>query len=221
VTDAAAWQKDRQLYDIGDIVAFEDQGAYVYLSGDCSKAYAPAKMEQWIRQIVFLRPNTFVIFDRVVSRDAAFKKTWLLQAMKRPEERGPQLVITNGAGRLFVQTLLPRQTDLQLRDGDQLYRYDGQSFPPERDTGPAPECRVEISPLQPSKEDLFLHVLTAASSATDAAPVASVEEVGDRVQVSVGQAAITFARDGSGGTISLGQDVRQLADRIADPAAGE
>ena len=41
---------------------------------------------------------------------------------------------------------------------------------------PAPECRVEISPVQPSKEDLFLHVLTADSSTVDSVPVAVVEE---------------------------------------------
>ena len=55
-------------------------------------------MEKWLRQIVFLRPGTFVIFDRVVSHDAAIQKTWLLQAMKRPEKRASHLVITNGKG---------------------------------------------------------------------------------------------------------------------------
>ncbi len=221
VADAEAWQQDRRLYDIGDILAFEDQGEYLYVAGDCSKAYSSTKMEKWLRQIVFLRPNTFVVFDRVVSRDAAMKKTWLLQAMKRPEKQASHLVITNGKGRLFVQTLLPRQTDLQLRYGDQLYRYDGQSFPPERDTGPAPECRVEISPVQHSKEDLFLHVLTADSSTADSAPVAVVEESETTVKVSWGNTTIAFARSGFGGTISLGQGDRQLADRIFEPASND
>ena len=40
VADPAAWEKDRKLYEIGDILAFEDQGNYLYVAGDCGKAYA-------------------------------------------------------------------------------------------------------------------------------------------------------------------------------------
>ena len=74
VADPAAWHKDADIYKIGAITAFEDRGDYLYVAGDCSKAYSPQKLEQWVRQIVFLRPGTFVILDRVVARDPSFRE---------------------------------------------------------------------------------------------------------------------------------------------------
>src|SRR4030042_3637153 len=108
-------------------------------------------MESFQRQIVFLRPNTFVIFDRVCSKDAGFKKTWLLQAVKAPTQTNKHLVITNGKGRLFVQTLLPERPQVRLVSGPELYSYDGRDYPPSPDTAPAPGGRIEILPSQPGE----------------------------------------------------------------------
>ncbi len=215
VSDPAAWHQDHEKYEIGSISAFEDRGDYLYVAGDCSTAYSPEKLQQWVRQIVMLRPGTFVVFDRVIASDAKLKKTWLLQAMKRPDTRDSQLVITNGQGRLFVQPLLPRERSVQLRSGDQLYQYDGQSFPPQRDTGPAPECRIEIVPTQSRQEDLFLHVLTATGSNIETVPNAVVDEGRETVKVQVGDTTIVFSKNVPGGSIVRTGRVRQLADGLA------
>lgn len=212
VTGPAEWHEGRELYDIADILAFEDRGTYLYVAGDCTRAYSSNKMDSFTRQIVYLRPDTFVIFDRVCSRDAGFKKTWLLQAMKVPAQMSKHLVITNGKGRLFVQTLMPANPQVRLVSGPELYSYGGHDYPPGRDTGPAPECRIEISPSEPSICDYFLHILTAAGS-----DVASVEEAAlirrDRAQditVSVGTATINFAVPGVGGGIEQSGMQRQF-----------
>ncbi len=192
VTDPAEWHKGRELYDIADMLAYEDKGAYMYVAGDCTRAYSASKMGCFTRQIVFLRPNTFVIFDRVQSKNPNFKKTWLLQAMKAPVRMGEYLVITNGKGRLFVQTLLPQNPDIKLISGSELYSYGGRDYPPSRDTGPAPECRIEVSPSKPGSWDYFLHVLTAADSGTDSVETAAANVADEKVEVSVGKTKITF-----------------------------
>jgi hypothetical protein len=216
VTDPAQWHEGRELYDIADIVAFEDQGSYLYIAADCTRAYSGNKMESFTRQIVFLRPDTFVIFDRVCSRNAGFKKTCLLQAMKVPAQTDNHLVITNGKGRLFVQTLLPERPQVRLVSGPELYSYGGRDYPPSRDTGPAPECRVEISPSEPNVCDYFLHVLTAAGG-----DIASVEQAslirrgrGKDIAVSVGTATINFDLPGVGGSIEQSGHQRQFADTV-------
>ncbi|MHC4203109.1 MAG: heparinase II/III domain-containing protein [Planctomycetota bacterium] len=216
VTDPDQWYQGRDLYDIADILAFEDQGAYLYVAGDCTRAYSSNKMDSFTRQIVFLRPNTFVIFDRVCSKDVSFKKTWLLQAMKTPVQTNKHLTITNGKGRLFVQTLLPAQPQVRLVSGPDLYSYGGHDYPPSRDTGPAPECRIEISPSEPGICDYFLHVLTAAGS-----DVASVEQAslnrrgrGQDIKVSIGEATIKFDLPGVGGSIEQSGQQSQFADTI-------
>ena len=120
--DVADWQKNRAFYDIADFLAYEDHGDYLYVAGDASRAYSPRKLDYFTRQVVYLRPETFVVFDRVQSKRPEFKKTWLLQAMHVPARTGGHLVVTNGAGRLFVQPLLPEQPEIRLVSGDDLYR---------------------------------------------------------------------------------------------------
>lgn len=203
VADAAEWQRQRAACDIADLLACEDHGDWLHVAGDATRAYSPAKLAHFTRQIVYLRPDTFVIFDRVKAREPGFKKTWLLQAMRTPTRSADHLVITHGRGRLFVQTLLPVRPAVRLVAGDDLYRYGGHAYPPKRDTGPAPECRIEISPPEPAAEDFFLHVLTAGDDQTASAPPASVTEDGPRIRVTVGETQLTFRADQVGGAITL------------------
>ncbi|HLB72900.1 MAG TPA: heparinase II/III family protein [Sedimentisphaerales bacterium] len=194
VTDPQDWQKDKKLYDIADIIAFEDEGNYLYAAADCTRAYSPKKLDYFTRQIVFLRPGTFVIFDRVRSKDPAFKKTFLLQAMTTPVREGGHLVVTNGKGRLFIQTILPPSSAVRLVSGEDLYSYGGNNYPPDRDTGPAPQCRIEISPSGPNSIDYFLHVLTAADSDTNSIAPTHFNAGDAEISVTVGRTVLTFQK---------------------------
>jgi len=181
--------------DIADLLAFEEHGDLLYVAGDATRAYSRKKLEHFTRQIVFRRPGTFIIFDRVKSTNPDFKKTWLLQAMRIPEKKGEHLVITNGKGRLFVQTLIPAKCNVQLVSGVDLYKVKGKDYSPKRDTGPAPECRVEVSPAEKSTEDFFVHVLTTTDTNTDMVPVAKAELIGKAVRVQTAGRRFEFATD--------------------------
>ncbi|KPL01763.1 MAG: hypothetical protein AMK75_03960, partial [Planctomycetes bacterium SM23_65] len=65
-------------YDRGKVIAFEDHPGYLYVAGDATKSYNPAKMKQFVRQYVYVKPNVFVIFDRVVSTKPEFEKRFVL-----------------------------------------------------------------------------------------------------------------------------------------------
>ena len=220
VSDPAEWQIRPELYDIADILAFEDQGAYMYVAGDCSRSYSPGKLACFTRQIVFIRPGSFVVFDRVSSKNPRFKKTWVLQAMNIPTEAAPHLIVTNGNGRLFIQTLLPRNPQVNLVSGADLYSYGGKSYLPERDTGPAPDCRIEISPPQQVDTDYFLHVLTATDANTTSVEKAFAMVEGQEVKLIIGNTRITFTKAEVGGNIQISSRQKQFADRImAQPAS--
>jgi hypothetical protein len=213
VTDAQAWQKDRTLYDIGDILAFEDKGDYVYIAADCTRAYSPNKLELFTRQIVHLRPDTFVIFDRVRSTRPDFKKTWLLQAMETPTQDGDTLTITNNKGRLFVQTLLPAQPNVELISGDNLYKIADRTYLPNRNTGPAPKCRIQISPNALAATDYFLHVLTAATADIEAVPQATIKETPNEVTLQLPNTQLTFQKQSTTADIQTQDDNTPLATR--------
>ncbi len=213
VSDPAGWHKDRSLYETGEILAFEDAGDYVYIAGDATRAYSPEKLKCFTRQIVYVRPDTFILFDRVVSRRPEFKKSWLLQAMSRPEGTAPNFTITNGKGRLFVQTVLPRDPEVRLAEGPELYAYDGKVYPAARDTGVAPVCRIMVSPSKPAKADYFLHVLTAKdSSSNDPMPRAAHRETDSEIRITVGGAIVTFQKHQVGGYVELSGQRRRLPD---------
>jgi hypothetical protein len=217
VVDPAQWQRERSLYDIADLLAFEDTGAYVYVAGDCTRAYSSQKLSCFTRQIVFVRPGTFVIFDRVCATKPEFKRTWLLQAMKSPTQTGRQLVVTNGRGRLFIQTLLPENPQVRLVVGADLYAYGGHSYSPSRNTGPAPECRIEISPGAPRTTDYFLHVLKATGSEDANGPDATATVDADHARVVVGTVTITFRLSKVGGTFESAGRKTNLAETIVLP----
>ncbi len=214
VVDASSWLEDRDLYEIADILAFEDRGSYLYVAGDCTRAYRAEKLEYFTRQIVFLRPDTFVVFDRVKSKRPDFKKTWLLQAMKDPVATPTHLVVTNGEGRLHIQTMLPENPVVRLATGEALYQYDGRAYPPGRNTGAAPTCRIEVSPSKPADVDYFLHVLTATDATIDSVPPAVAQVEDDRITVEVGDARLSFMTAEVGGHIQIGDHAGPLAREV-------
>jgi len=160
---------------------------------------------------VYLRPGTFVVFDRVTSTRADFKKTWLLQAMTVPQQQDGRLVTVNGRGRLTVQTLLPQQAQTKLVSGSELYSYGGHDYPPRQEKGPAPQCRVEVSPPQPAATDYFLHVLTAADANAPLSPAATATMQRDGVEVTVGEARVFFSTGVVGGRVARGGKVIEFA----------
>ena len=189
----------RRILILSYTLAFEDKNDRVFIKADCTKAYSPQKVETFIRQIVFQRPGTFVIVDTVRVKDPAFKTIWNLQAMKRPtkvaDDSGNDLGFwtwSNGNGRLFLQTLLPEKTAVELYSGEKLYVIDGIDYPPQRDTGPAPECRMEISPMEAKKDYLFIHVLSATDSGVERVPSTKVNVTKNKVQVSVSDYSFDF-----------------------------
>ena len=196
VGDLDTWKSKRQDFTGGRIVAYENRPEYLYVAGDCTKAYAETKLESWIRQIVFLRPDTFVIFDRVVSTKPEYKKTWLLHSVREPKIDGRTFTIQNGDGRLVVQSLLPQEQTVQAIEG---YTYGGHTFAPTKDrmADTAGKWRIELSPAKEQTEDLFLHVMTTG----DPQP-ASLIPTADGIGVRVGDAKVAFTGQ-VGGSLKL------------------
>ena len=201
--DVEMWKKNPELGETGAIIAFEDTGDYVYCAGDATKGYSAAKLECFTRQIVFLRPETFIIFDRVRATQPDFKKKFLLHFMNKPGRRGEHWVMHNGYGQLFVQTLLPNPATTRLYCREEQYVIDGEYCPYDYSSGATPDCRMEVSPSQPAKEDYFLHVLTTTDYNRSTIEPAQVRVNGDDVIVTTNGATVTFKKNAVAGSVTV------------------
>ncbi len=215
--DKAERDKNLAQMHLADLLAYDDQGSFMYTAGDCTKAYNPAKCDFFTRQIVFIRPDTIVIFDRVQSKNPNFRKTFLLHTMKAPTGSAPNLVETNGKGRLFIQTVLPENPDVKLHTGKDLYVYNGSEGPvnpAKPGNGNIPECRIEISPKTAAQTDYFLHVLTTGDDTTQA-PSKPECKVGSDVALTIGNTKLHFKTASVGGSIEINGSRFDLANRVA------
>jgi hypothetical protein len=160
-------------YDVGPgIQNFESTDKYDYICGDATNAYDPKKLEKFTRGLVWIKSNnTLVMFDRVVTKEAGTKKSWVIDPGAAPQSKGERLVkITNGSGALWVKRLLPEQATETMSSG-----------------------KFEVVSNQSVKEDYFLHVMQAvdANFAKDA-----LEVVADDAQLITTNSRIGVKVDG-------------------------
>lgn len=217
------WERTRDLWDRGRIEAFDPHpGRYFYARGDGTRAYQPTKVERFVREILWL-PRSDVLFvgDDVKSRDAGYRKAWLLHGVSEPRvtpapgsapravghggtlyEDAPSALFEDGGGVLRVHMLLPRHREVIARGGPGFEFWtpgdekggawgSGKNWPLDpAEGGPLPDdpylkkmfktfwgedmdhlarsnrravvpgaWRIEITPAEPSREDVFLNAL--------------------------------------------------------------
>lgn len=177
-------------YTVGETLA-EDFGPdsqtpdYSYLKGDITDAYSD-KVKEMKRSFVFLNlgdndkriPAALVVFDRTVSSDPGFRKSWLLHSIEEPSIEGCTFTVDRtldgDSGRLHDTVLLPESDNVSVTKiggpGKEFY-VNGVNYPNEpRNPDPSNErgaWRVEVSPVKPSEEDTFLNVIQITDNGND------------------------------------------------------
>lgn len=188
---------------------------YTYLKGDLTEAYSANKMQNFTRSFMFYNlkndehPAAMVVFDRVVSKNKDFKKTWLLHGVENPTVFGNQTIFRNDTigynGKLTVDTLLPSadNTVINVIGGkNNDFWINGVNYPSRSLDGEilgalaqdkihdTDGYRIELSPKTASETDYFLNVLQVGESVPDtpALPVKKIEtethagvQIADRV----------------------------------------
>ncbi len=182
-------------FNVGSMLAFESSPAFDYIAGDATPAYTwpwsglgdnpSRRVEEAVRQIVLLKPDWIVIFDRVEATREEFAKTWLLHTMDAPLYRsggrwrktqpgrrrlpaeGP-FRFRSGRGRITVWPLLPGKRQVRALGGkgyewwvDPMPDGRGANLPPEHGHDEVGCWRLEISPRVSAQRDCFLTVIHA------------------------------------------------------------
>lgn len=161
------------------VIGYSQNNQYVYIASDATEAYHSNKATTVIRQFVFIQPDIFVVFDKVVSKSADYPKTWLLHTISEPNIiKNNEFFEESNGGKLFCRTVFPKDGELTKIGGrEKQFWSDGRNWPlpiltPDDwnyrksrskvplDTIPLlGQWRVEVAPKAPKLKDSFLHLI--------------------------------------------------------------
>ena len=96
----------------GRLVAYETNPGYDYVAGDATNAWPSEELRQHYRQVVYLKPNVVVIYDRVKLGPQCQDSRWLACTGPALSARGQQFRIGSGPATLTGQVLLPHGATL-------------------------------------------------------------------------------------------------------------
>ncbi|NOZ85040.1 MAG: hypothetical protein GXP49_02015 [Deltaproteobacteria bacterium] len=182
--------------DACDMTLTTNQDPYFdFIHADLTKSYSSDKVDLVTREFVWIRPDSFVVFDRVESTDADYKKRFLLHGQGQFNKSGDTYYVDDGQGRLFVETLLPKAPEVvQIGGAGHEWEVDSVNYPPSRGQEFAGTHRLEISPPAPSRFDLFLHVMQVSDQSASSMEPSTSMEAGNAVAALAGDWLVWFAK---------------------------
>ena len=191
---------EHRFFPAGRILAYETRPEFDYVAGDATGAWPIDQMEGAFRQVVFIRPDVVIIYDRGQLGAAERQSRWIASVVALVDVKGDRFKAFTGGASMHGLVLVPQGVKLEN--------------PPQPNIG---SISFE-SPAQPDGRYEYLVVLQTAMG--QGAPVqadSALDEKTAKVTVRCdGQtAAVLFNRTGLvGGKITVGK----LADT---PLAGE
>jgi len=214
VPNRDTWLKEKASFaDKADMLDFETNPVYDYAAGEASRAYRRGKVQFFSRQMVLVKPDWIVVFDRVISGSPAHLKTWICHAQDGIQDLGGgKFVFTTSSGpqmmdgpmKMYVHSLMPSSQQgarYEIIGGPgKEYFYGGQNFGgiPPHDDQPGGSWRLEVqAPL--TKETYFLHAMFVPQNPSIPSPPAAVEQdTPESVIVSLAGGAyrLAFAKQG-------------------------
>jgi heparin/heparan-sulfate lyase len=208
---------------------------YTYLKGDITQAYGK-KVSRVERSFVFLNlagqrvHAALVVFDRVISTNAAFRKYWLLHSMEQPRIDGMSITVApeqrGWQGKLVDQVLLPTAVRITPVGGPgKEFWVFGRNYPSEPPPHDDPNeyeigaWRVEVSPSDAAKDDTFLNVIQITDREVPPLLAERIEQ-GRTVGVRIADWTVLFQRDGRRTDRALGFRSEGQRFLVTDLAAG-
>jgi hypothetical protein len=100
VPQAPAWwakrgfDKPQPDFMQGRITAYRTDPLYDCALGDARFSYNPEDVETITRQFLYLKPDVFVIYDRIAVTDPQKKPCWLLHSLRAPAAAGEEKALT-------------------------------------------------------------------------------------------------------------------------------
>ena len=186
-----------------ELLALQNTAHYLYTAINLTPTLKPRLgLERLEREVLFIKPDTWVVFDRSVSSYENPRHIWSLNLSSKPTIEGQNLRHTVGKGRLDVLTLNPIPVERELH-----------SYPSEM-AGFTKGFRVDE--VSQSASSHFLHVMAAQGAVSRATRSEDDGHVGATLQLRDGrQIRVNFSKSNLGGTLYLGGPEQENATMVS------
>ncbi len=178
----------------GRILAYETWPEFDYVAGDAGNAWPPEEMRRHYRQVVFVKPDTVVIYDRVQLGPEGHTSAWLAAVAPGLSLAGDRFRTWVGGVGLTGQVLLPRDARLGTLPPAVGFLWGGQQA-------------LQITPARQADDMEYLVVLTTGAAGRPEAKADLIETTTmatARLALSGRTVTVSFHRRGPvGGTIGF------------------
>lgn len=193
------------------LLAHKESVDYVYIASDATACYNEAKAEQVVREFIWIKPDIFVVYDRVVSDKADYTKRWLYHTVGEPIVNGNEFAETSQGGKSICRTLLPIEATVSTVGGDgKQFWSDGKNWAipeykpdeplykrsrkfPRNNSPYVGQWRVEVSPKKAATADNFLHIIQVGDSSLSTLPQTECKESKDEVSLKFNYAGKSYS----------------------------
>jgi hypothetical protein len=136
----------------GQIAAYETWPEFDYVAGDATNAWPVEQVAERYRQLVFLKPETLVIYDRVGLRSDSEETTWLAATGPDLSASATGFSVKSGNSALEASVLLPQNPVITTQASA---TYKNLAYAKQR----VPQRVIEIRPAARSKQVEYLVVM--------------------------------------------------------------
>lgn len=184
----------------GKLLAHKESADYVYIASDASSCYHASKAEKVVREFIWIKPDIFVVYDRVESDKAEYAKRWLYHTASEPVMVGKnEFSEVSQGGKSICRTLLPKGAVIERIGGEgKQFWSDGKNWaiPEYKADEPAykrykgvprnnhplvGQWRVEVSPKKAATSDHFLHIIQVGDESLQALPQTECKDTKEAV----------------------------------------
>jgi hypothetical protein len=178
----------------GRLLAYQTSPGLDYVAGDASNAWPVDKVSKLDRQVVFVKPDLVVVYDRVTLGPAGHETAWIAATGSGLSLDGHQFRIQSGSEFLTGRVLLPEQPVLSAPEPQAVgYNWKDQKL-------------LRISPAQPSNTVQYLVVMRAGGGDTPLPETVLLRDdatSGVRIARPDGSVEVRFDRRGPVGGMAL------------------
>ena len=200
------------FFSEGKILAYETSPAFDYVAGDATNSWPLEDVTEAYRQVLFVRPDVVVMYDRLALGDPPKSVKWPMMTLLNTANKSGNPALTdnvftsaNGVASIWGKALLPKDGKIRAATAGV------EGFPPNA------VGYIEIQPPEKSRQVEFLVAMRVGLK--EAAPLDC------KLVEQPGQSGIAFTYEGKsytvffnregvvGGHIQIDQDGKALTDR--------